>query len=81
MRPLSLGYLRDSYAQEVSRGKAVLLRCYPHEWSVLVKREPPPSDMPGVSDWFYAGRFSAQPSPQQLEAMLVDGFTRARFER
>ena len=29
--------------------------------------------------WFYAGRFSAQPTPPQLEAMLVDGFTRARF--
>ena len=81
LRPLALTFRQDTYATEATTGSGCLLRCYPHEWSVLVKREPPPSDMPGVSDWFYAGRFSAQPSPQQLEAMLVDGFTRARFER
>lgn len=80
LRPLALTFRQDTYATEQTTGSGCLLRCYPHEWSVLVKREPS-SDTPGASDWFYAGRFSAQPSPQQLEAMLVDGFTRARFER
>ena len=80
LRPLALTFRQDTYATEPTTGSGCLLRCYPHEWSVLVKREPS-SDTPGASDWFYAGRFSAQPSPQQLEAMLVDGFTRARFER
>jgi hypothetical protein len=80
LRPLALTFRQDTYATEPTTGSGCLLRCYPHEWSVLVKREPPPSDTPGASDWFYSGRFSAQPSPQQLEAMLVDGFTRARFE-
>ena len=70
LRPLSVTYRKDAYA-EPTQGSGCLLRCYPHEWSVLVQ--------PPAGDWFYAGRFDAQPSPQQLEAMLVDGFTRARF--
>ena len=79
LRPLVLTFRQDTYAAEPTCGSGCLLRCYPHEWSVLVQREAPPGDSPGASDWFYAGRFSAQPSPQQLEAMLVDGFTRARL--
>ena len=76
LRPLSVLYRQDSYAgTEPKQGSGCLLRCYPHEWSVLVQRDA----AAGAADWFYAGRFPSQPTPPQLEAMLVDGLTRARY--
>ena len=73
MRPLSLGYLRDSYATQVSRGRAVLLRCFPHEWSVLV-------DADGGGRWSWAGQFNAEPNDAQIEAVCRDEVTRLRME-
>ena len=69
MRPLSLAFLRDQYADHVERVRACVLRCYPHEWSVLFEQE---------GEWCYAGRFDSQPPPEQLESMLEDALTSRR---
>ena len=71
LRPLSLAYLRDQYAESVERRQACMLRCFPHEWRVLLQ--------PAGGAWQYVGRFAARPPPQQLEDMLRDGMTRLRF--
>jgi len=86
MRPLSLGYLRDQYAKKVDRVRACLLRCYPHEWSVLFElpRGVTAVDVQtadkGGQCWRYAGRFTSQPRAEQLEALLQREMTRARDE-
>jgi hypothetical protein len=48
-----------------------MLRCYPHEWSVLAQ--------PAEAEWRYLGRFSSRPNPEQLEVMLRDGMSKLRF--
>jgi len=72
MRPLSLAYLSDQYAQKIDRVSACVLRCYPHEWSVLYQ---------SADDWRYAGQFEAQPRPEQLETLLKEVLTRERNEK
>ncbi len=71
MRPLSLSYLRDQFSKQVERVPACLLRCYPHEWSVLVDTRR------NGGEWQYAGRFDRQPQPAQIEQLLQQTVTRA----
>eukprot|EP00966_Prymnesium_polylepis_P047987 1111122-Prymnesium_polylepis.1 len=66
-----MAFMRDQFAQAVERASACLLRCYPHEWSVLLQ--------PKGEEWKYIGRFSARPSPQQIEDMCRDGMSKLRF--
>ena len=91
MRPLSLAFLEDQYADKVARVRACVLRCYPHEWQVLF--EPPGSSIGAggregagapakpTRPWRYAGRFDRPPRTEQLEALLRDQLTRERNER
>ena len=65
MRMLSLAYMRDQFAKQVDRVNACVLRCEPHEWSVLVD-----AGTLGARRWKYAGRFDAQPEAKQLEQLL-----------
>jgi len=58
----------------MSTGGACLLRCYPHEWSVLV-------DPTRRGEWTYSGRFSSRPSPSQLEDLVMEGMTKKRNDR
>eukprot|EP00967_Tisochrysis_lutea_P133228 scaffold233499_cov28-Tisochrysis_lutea.AAC.2 len=74
VRPLTVSYLQDSTAKEMSAGGACLLRCYPHEWSVLI-------DPKRRGEWSYAGRFDDRPSPSQLEAMVMQAMTGLRNEQ
>ena len=81
MRPYSLAYLTDQYADKVSRVRACLLRCWPHEWSVLFE---PPSDGAAAvpaGGWRYAGRFETPPQPAELQALLSEALTRERNDR
>ena len=79
LRPLAVSYVAGGGAYG---GGACLLRCFPHEWSVLVKersdlaRREARDDAEAEADapaggtgagWRYAGRFSARPTPVQLE--------------
>jgi len=72
MRPLSLAYLKDQYAKQVDRVRCCLVRCYPHEWSVLYESE---------GAWRYAGRFEQQPLAEELEAKLRESITKERNGR
>jgi hypothetical protein len=74
MRPLSVGYLRNQFAKQVERVRACLLRCYPHEWSVLFEQP----DAPPRQRWEYAGRFTTQPKQAQLEELLRAKLTSVR---
>lgn len=74
VRPLTVSYMEDSTASSLSRGGACLLRCFPHEWSVL-------ADPSRKGSWSYVGRFDARPSPTQLEKMLMAGMTDLRNRR
>ena len=79
MRRLSVAYLVDQTAQQVDRVHACLLRCYPHEWSVLFERPRAATKSALTAQpWRYAGRFTTQPAPEQLEALLQREITRAR---
>ncbi|KAL1499988.1 hypothetical protein AB1Y20_012666 [Prymnesium parvum] len=71
LRPFEMAYLEDQYAQRVDRAGACLLRCFPHEWSVLLQ--------PNGGNWTYVGRSSVRPSSQQLEVLCRDGMTGLRF--
>jgi hypothetical protein len=78
MRPLTVGFLRDQRAQQVERVPVRLLRCYPHEWAVL--HGPPGDGNQPATQWRYAGRFTRQPKPEQIERLLGEQLTRARDE-
>uniref|UniRef100_A0A7S0P073 DUF1995 domain-containing protein n=1 Tax=Calcidiscus leptoporus TaxID=127549 RepID=A0A7S0P073_9EUKA len=73
VRPLSVSFLQDNLAHEMSKGSACLLRCYPHMWSVMV-------DWASSGDWSYSGRFSSCPAPAQLEEIVRTGLMRERFK-
>lgn len=81
MRPLSVGFMRDQLSEQVERVPACLLRCYPHEWSLMVAA---PGDDPrrrgAGARWRYAGRFARPPRPQDIERLLQAAITRARDE-
>ena len=36
-RLYSVGYMQDQFAKQLDRVRAFLLRCYPHEWTVLIE--------------------------------------------
>lgn len=74
MRPLSLAYLKDQYAKQLDRKTACLLRCFPHDWSVLFDA----SGRDEPTSWKYAGSFPREPLPQQIEEMLREAVTRHR---
>ena len=73
MRHYSVAYLQDQYAQRVSRVRACLLRCFPHEWGVLFEdpfqpaRRGAGAASPG-SSWRYAGRCRVEPGPKEVRA-------------
>ena len=82
-------YMRDQFSTRVDRARACLLRCYPHEWSLLFEEHDSltqwdaPSDrmdQAGASQavWRYAGRFDGPPRAEQLEALLEAEMTRVR---
>ena len=89
MRMLSFAYMRDQSATQVSRVSACLLRCHPHEWSVLVDEAPingPASAQPAgaarrARRWKYAGRFAKQPPAKDLETLLAATVTKLRDAR
>jgi hypothetical protein len=74
LRMLSLAYLRDQTAQQIDRIPACVLRCHPHEWSVLVDIGPSKAER----RWTYAGRFAKQPVAQEIEELLKVVVTRLR---
>lgn len=89
LRSLEFSYLRDQYAEGLKRARACLLRCFPHEWSVLVDAEgvrnarlAPTLARPAAAkalSWAYAGRFSRRPNPTQMEKMVETALTRERY--
>ena len=72
-RPLTVKYLEDQLTDTITTGGACVLRCFPHEWSVLIDRK-------RSGDWAYAGRFKERPSPQQLEEAVRTDMTSQRNE-
>lgn len=78
MRVLSLAYVSDQYSKQVDRVSACVLRCYPHEWGVLVDAAERGATQ---RTWKYAGRFSSSPQPEALEAMLQTTLTEMRNEK
>ena len=89
MRMLSFAYMRDQSATQVSRVSACLLRCHPHEWSVLVDEAPingsasaqPAGAARRARRWKYAGRFAKQPPATDLETLLAATVTKLRDAR
>lgn len=79
LRPLSLGFMADQTATQVTRVGAVLMRCYPHEWCALLDRGG--GGTSAQREWDYAGRFDAPPSPAQLEELLRAAVQRRRDAR
>jgi len=70
MRPLSVGYLRDQFAGQITRRRACVLRCFPHEYAVLLQ---------DASDgWRYVGEFADAPSETALQALLQESLTAER---
>ena len=61
--------MRDSGAAEANRAAACLLRCYPHEWSLMV-------DARRGGGWRYGGRFDRRPSVVQLEKLVQAAVTK-----
>ena len=80
MRPLSVGYLRDQLADQIERVPACLLRCYPHEYSVLMVEPGGDARERASASWRYAGRFKQQPQADEIERLLQDEMTKARNE-
>ena len=81
MRALSIAFLRDQLAQQIERVPACVLRCYPHEWSVLYTMAPRGEKATRAkAAWRYAGRFATPPRPEQIEGLLKQQMTRARDE-
>lgn len=77
MRPLSLGFLVDQYADRVERVSACLLRCHPHDYGVLFDA----SDNGEARMWKHAGAFSRPPAPAQMEGALQKALTSWRNEK
>lgn len=76
LKPLSLGYMKDQFAEQVTRVGACLLRCYPHEWTALF--DAGGGGTAAEREWSYAGRFAAPPRPEALEELLRASVQRAR---
>jgi len=74
MRPLSVGFMRNQLAKQVERVPACLLRCYPHEWSLLFAASKE------RASWRYAGRFERQPRVEEVEKVLQRAINEARDE-
>ena len=80
MRPLSVGFMRDQMAKQVERVPACLLRCYPHEWTVVVAQPGDARASRVDARWRYAGRFARPPRPEEIEKLLAQEIQRARDE-
>lgn len=78
-RPLSLAYLSDQYSKQIDRVAACVLRCFPHEYSILY--DAARRRQGERSDWRYAGRFSSPPQPIQIEELLQMALTDLRNAR
>lgn len=76
MRQLSVAFLQNQLARKITRRRACILRCYPHEFGVLLHTEEE-----AAQAWRYAGAFSSAPREEQLQALLQDSLTRERNER
>ncbi len=71
--------MRDQLARQVERVPACLLRCYPHEWSLLVGAPGGGVDRAKAA-WRYAGRFQREPRQEEIEKLLAAEITKARDE-
>ncbi len=71
MQPLSFTFMADNLATELSRADACLMRCFPHEWTVLLDAE-------RRREYELAAHFDTRPTAQELEGAIHVGVTRWR---